>query len=126
MTENDRLRHAPVDAALAGDPFTEDALALRFSERHEHDLRTLPQKRNGSNGTMFAGALNPRCSPSISPVIAAAPTPRTTETGSARPVYRALRPSRRSSDLPRLTGARPQPSNSSTPMTRCSPRKTKP
>jgi len=61
MTENDRLRHAPVDAALAGDPFTEDALALRFSERHEHDLRTLPQKRNGSNGTMFAGALNPRC-----------------------------------------------------------------
>src|SRR5215831_6147035 len=51
---------------------------------------TLPQKRNGSNGTVFAGALNPRCSPSISPVIAAAPTPRTTETGSARPVYRAL------------------------------------
>jgi len=44
MTENDRLRHAPVDAALAGDPFTEDALALRFSERHEHDLRYVAAK----------------------------------------------------------------------------------
>jgi putative DNA primase/helicase len=30
---------AEVDAALAGNPFTEDALALRFSERHAHDLR---------------------------------------------------------------------------------------
>src|SRR5262245_18565551 len=42
------LRHAPaagrVDAALAGDPFTEDALALRFSVRHEHDLRYVAAK----------------------------------------------------------------------------------
>jgi len=30
-----------VDAALAGNPFTEDALALRFCERHAHDLRYL-------------------------------------------------------------------------------------
>lgn len=28
-----------VDNALAENPFTEDALALRFSERHKHDLR---------------------------------------------------------------------------------------
>jgi putative DNA primase/helicase len=28
-----------VDRALADDPLTEDALALRFSERHAHDLR---------------------------------------------------------------------------------------
>jgi phage/plasmid-associated DNA primase len=28
-----------VDAAIADDPLTEDALALRFSERHAQDLR---------------------------------------------------------------------------------------
>jgi putative DNA primase/helicase len=33
-----------VDAALAPDPFTEDALASRFSERHEHDLRFIAAK----------------------------------------------------------------------------------
>jgi putative DNA primase/helicase len=30
--------------ALAGDPFTEDALALRFSERHGDDLRYIAKK----------------------------------------------------------------------------------
>jgi len=33
-----------VDDALAGDPFTEDALALRFSERHSDDLRYIATK----------------------------------------------------------------------------------
>src|SRR5262245_56572240 len=33
-----------VDAALAGNPFTEDALALRFSERHASDLRYIATK----------------------------------------------------------------------------------
>src|SRR5262249_47863797 len=33
-----------VNAALEPDPFTEDALALRFSEQHEHDLRYIAAK----------------------------------------------------------------------------------
>jgi putative DNA primase/helicase len=33
-----------VDQAMAGDPFTEDALALRFSERHANDLRYIATK----------------------------------------------------------------------------------
>jgi putative DNA primase/helicase len=33
-----------VDAALADNPLTEDALALRFSERHAHDLRYVALK----------------------------------------------------------------------------------
>jgi P4 family phage/plasmid primase-like protien len=33
-----------VDSALAGNPFTEDALALRFSERHANDLRYIATK----------------------------------------------------------------------------------
>ena len=33
-----------VDQALAGDPFTEDALALRFSDRHKADLRYVALK----------------------------------------------------------------------------------
>jgi putative DNA primase/helicase len=33
-----------VDAALSADPFTEDALALRFSERHADDLRYIATK----------------------------------------------------------------------------------
>ena len=33
-----------VDAAVAPDPFTEDALAIRFSEQHEHDLRYIATK----------------------------------------------------------------------------------
>jgi putative DNA primase/helicase len=33
-----------VDNALAGNPFTEDALALRFSERHANDLRYIATK----------------------------------------------------------------------------------
>jgi putative DNA primase/helicase len=35
---------AKVDTALAGNPFTEDALALRFSERHANDLRYIATK----------------------------------------------------------------------------------
>src|SRR5262249_14650106 len=33
-----------VDSALADNPFTEDALALRFSERHKDDLRYIATK----------------------------------------------------------------------------------
>jgi hypothetical protein len=33
-----------VDGALGLDPLTEDALALRFSEQHEHDLRYIATK----------------------------------------------------------------------------------
>src|SRR3974377_2226228 len=33
-----------VNAALDPDPFTEDALASRFSEQHEHDLRYIAAK----------------------------------------------------------------------------------
>ena len=33
-----------VDDALAGDPFTEDAMALRFSVRHANDLRYIATK----------------------------------------------------------------------------------
>jgi putative DNA primase/helicase len=33
-----------IDQALAGDPLTEDAIALRFSERHKHDLRYVNER----------------------------------------------------------------------------------
>ena len=33
-----------VDSAIAEYPFTEDALALRFSERHKDDLRYIATK----------------------------------------------------------------------------------
>ena len=39
MTDNEKIARLVVNKALAPDPFTEDALALRFSERHKNDLR---------------------------------------------------------------------------------------
>ena len=35
-----------VDAAVAENPFTEDALALRFSEQHKNDLRFIATKNS--------------------------------------------------------------------------------
>ena len=35
-----------VDDAVAENPFTEDALALRFSEQHKNDLRFIATKNN--------------------------------------------------------------------------------
>jgi putative DNA primase/helicase len=44
VTAMERKIVSLVDKALADDPLTEDALALRFSERHMHDLRFVATK----------------------------------------------------------------------------------
>ena len=54
-------------------PLTEDALALRFSARHEHDLRYVATKGQWLKWDGGRWCPEPRCSHSISPAIAAAP-----------------------------------------------------
>jgi putative DNA primase/helicase len=42
--DGSNMQRESTNAALAGDPFTEDALALRFSKRHADDLRYIATK----------------------------------------------------------------------------------